>query len=108
MIFRPIGFFFPFFKDSVGLPGLSPGPDLGLSDREGFTGAPFGLLVEGWAILDGGEGGASAGSSAGGGANGAGSSVISSPKEGGMGSSSAKGSAKDAGAGGSIGAIGGN
>ena len=108
MIFRPIGFFLPFFNDRVGLPGLPAGPDLGLSDRAGFTGAPSGLLVEGWGIPDGGEGGASAESDAGGGANGAGSSVISSPKEGGMGSSSAKGSAKDAGAGGSIGAIGGN
>ena len=75
MIFSPIGFFFPFFKDRVGLPGLPPGPDLGLSDREGFTGAPSGLLVGGWGISDGGEGGASAGSGAGGGANGAGSAV---------------------------------
>ena len=74
MIFRPIGFFLPFFNDKVGLPGLPPGPDLVLSDREGFTGTPSGLL-EGWGILDGGEGGASAGSGAGGGANGAGSAV---------------------------------
>ena len=91
VIFRPIGFFLPFFKDRVGLPGFSPGPDLGLSDREGFTGPPSGLFVEGLVILDGGEGGASVGSGAGGGANGAGSSAISSPKEGGTGSSSAKG-----------------
>jgi hypothetical protein len=108
VIFRPIGFFFPFFKDRVGLPGLPPGPDLGLSDREGFTGAPSGLLVGGWGISDGGEGGASAGSGAGGGANGAGSSAISSPKEGGTGSSSGKGSGKDTEAGDSVGAIGGN
>ena len=92
----------------MGLPGLPPGPDLGLSDREGFTGAPSGLLVGGWGILDGGEGGVSAGFGAGGGANGAGSSAISSPKEGGTGSSSAKGSGKDTEAGDSVGAIGGN
>ena len=99
MIFRPIGFFFPFFNDSVGLPGLPPGPDLGLSDREGFTGPPSGLLEEGWGIPDGGEGGASTGPGAGGGANGVGSSVISSPKEGGTGNSSANGSGTETGAG---------
>jgi len=101
VIFRPIGFFFPFFNDRVGLPGLPPGPDLGLSEREGFTGLFSGLLVEGWVIPNGGEGGASAGSGAGGGANGAGTSAISSPMEGGTGNSSAKGEGTETGAEGS-------
>jgi hypothetical protein len=47
VILRPMGFFLPFFNDRVGLPGLPPEPDLGLSDREGFTGPPSELLVEG-------------------------------------------------------------
>ena len=80
VIFRPIGFFFPVFIDREGLP---PETDLGLGDKEGFTGPPSDLLVGGWVLPDGGERGASAGSGADGGANGEGSSAISSPNEGG-------------------------
>ena len=47
VIFNPMGFFFPVFKDRVGLPGLPPGPVLGLRESEGFNGPPCGLLIGG-------------------------------------------------------------